>query len=74
MAQGKTRASKRVHNTKFHSYFSLSDKLFISHERAQKVDPTCALNCTGNENTPIQKHARNVLKKIFYIVKNFNAL
>jgi hypothetical protein len=70
MTQGTARDRKRVHNTKFHSYFSLSGKLFISHERAQTVDLTCALNCTGNKNTPIQKHARNFLKKL-YIVKNF---
>jgi hypothetical protein len=73
IAQGTARGRKRVHNKKFHSYFSFSGKLFISHERAQKVDLTCALNCTGNKNTPIQKHARKVLKKL-YIVNNLTAL
>jgi hypothetical protein len=52
MVQGTAKDRKRVHNTKFHSYFSLSGKLFTSHERAQKVDLTCALNCTGNKTLP----------------------
>jgi hypothetical protein len=65
MAQGTPRDRKRVHNTKFHSYFSLSGKLFISHERVQEVDLTCALNCTRNIKTPVQKHGRNFLKKYF---------
>jgi hypothetical protein len=34
MAQGTARDRKRDHNTKFHSYFRLSGKLFIYHEKA----------------------------------------
>jgi hypothetical protein len=52
MAQGTVRDRKRVHNTKFRSYFSLSGKQFISHERAQKVDLTFALTVQEIKTLP----------------------